>query len=143
MTAALRVCLQAIARDVGPRQLTVRQMLHSAALRSRQPTINQATADQLVRLSLSDLGDTVAGSSPRAGGLRDEEQGLQSFSSSTRRHAAEDGEGGAAAAAGDGAQAGQLQADAGKDSMRIPHQGGVAADGGGGCSSSPCQGRPG
>jgi hypothetical protein len=35
--------------------MTVRQMLHSAALRSRQPSITAAAADQLVRLSATDL----------------------------------------------------------------------------------------
>jgi hypothetical protein len=49
------VILQAISQNVGPRQLTVRQMLHSAALRSRQPAITAAAADQLVRLSLTGL----------------------------------------------------------------------------------------
>jgi hypothetical protein len=69
--------LQAISRDVGPRQLTVRQMLHSAALRSRQPAITAAAADQLVRLSLTGIGSaveqdgsgsegTVQGMSPKA-----------------------------------------------------------------------------
>jgi hypothetical protein len=68
--------LQAISRDVGPRQLTVRQMLHSAALRSRQPAITAAAADQLVRLSLTGIGsaieqngsgsETVQGMSPKA-----------------------------------------------------------------------------
>jgi len=44
---------QAIAQDVGPREMTVRQMLHSAALRSRQPSITPAAADRLVRMSMS------------------------------------------------------------------------------------------
>ncbi|WIA18744.1 hypothetical protein OEZ85_003434 [Tetradesmus obliquus] len=68
---------EAISRDVGPRQLTVRQMLHSAALRSRQPAITAAAADQLVRLSLTGIGSvierhgsgsdgTVQGVSPKA-----------------------------------------------------------------------------
>lgn len=62
---------------MGPRQLTVRQMLHSAALRSRQPAITAAAADQLVRLSLTGIGSvierhgsgsdgTVQGVSPKA-----------------------------------------------------------------------------
>lgn len=33
--------------------MTVRQMLHSAALRSRQPSITPAAADHLVRMSMS------------------------------------------------------------------------------------------
>lgn len=45
--------LQAIARDVGPRELTVRQMLHSAALRSRQPELTPGDADNLVRLHVT------------------------------------------------------------------------------------------
>jgi hypothetical protein len=61
--------LQAIARDVGPREMTVRQMLHSAALRSRQPSITAAAADHLVRMSLSESPmegiDSIAGISPR------------------------------------------------------------------------------
>jgi hypothetical protein len=47
--------LQAISQNAGPRQLTVRQMLHSAALRSRQPAITAAAADHLVRLSLTGI----------------------------------------------------------------------------------------
>lgn len=49
----LHFVLQAIAQDVGPREMTVRQMLHSAALRSRQPSMTPAAADQLVQLSAS------------------------------------------------------------------------------------------
>jgi hypothetical protein len=45
---------QAIANDVGPREMTVRQMLHAAALRSRQPSMTAAVADHLVRMSLTE-----------------------------------------------------------------------------------------
>eukprot|EP00775_Hariotina_reticulata_P012218 gene12218-12356_t len=51
---------EAIARDVGPREMTVRQMLHAATLRSRQPTISVAAVDQLVRLS--DLDESAVSS---------------------------------------------------------------------------------
>lgn len=58
---------QAIARDVGPREMTVRQMLHSAALRSRQPSITAAAADQLVRMSLTESPlEGLSGTSSRA-----------------------------------------------------------------------------
>jgi hypothetical protein len=53
---------QAINNDVGPRELTVRQMLHSAALRSRQPAITAAAADHLVRLSTSAFEESAANS---------------------------------------------------------------------------------
>lgn len=62
--------VQAIARDVGPREMTVRQMLHSAALRSRQPSITAAAADHLVRMSLTESPlegvGSLLGASPRA-----------------------------------------------------------------------------
>lgn len=64
--------VQAITRDVGPREMTVRQMLHSAALRSRQPSITAAAADQLVRMSLTEspleglASSMISGGSPRA-----------------------------------------------------------------------------
>jgi hypothetical protein len=57
---------QAIARDVGPREMTVRQMLHAATLRSRQPTMSVAAADQLVRLSDLDDGAALSGQGPQA-----------------------------------------------------------------------------
>lgn len=73
--------LQAIARDVGPRELTVRQMLHSAALRSRQPSMTAAAADHLVRLSISGLDDPalqeVHGISP--GSVRGDRLGLHTI----------------------------------------------------------------
>jgi hypothetical protein len=46
--------VQAIANDVGPREMTVRQMLHAAALRSRQPSMPAAVADHLARMSLTE-----------------------------------------------------------------------------------------
>lgn len=73
----------AITRDVGPREMTVRQMLHAAALRSRQPTITAAAADELVRMSLTESpleGPTSSmlsfggTSSPRASALQHQQQ---------------------------------------------------------------------
>jgi hypothetical protein len=80
------LCVQAITRDVGPREMTVRQMLHAAALRSRQPTITAAAADALVRMSLTESpleGPTSSmlsfggTSSPRASALQHQQQQLQ------------------------------------------------------------------
>lgn len=63
---------QAIATDVGPREMTVRQMLHAAALRSRQPSMTAAVADHLVRMSMTLTESPLEGlpsSMHSAGGL--------------------------------------------------------------------------
>lgn len=92
----LLLCRQTIERDVGPRELTVRQMLHSTALRCRQPTLAASAADTLVALTMSERGagpcapfadgrashgDALRLLPPVGGdssgrGARDEEQGL-------------------------------------------------------------------